>query len=291
MRIMVQKYGGTSVKGLERMRLVLDRVQKAHAEGFKVVVALSAMSGETNRLLKMAKEFSPNPDPAELDVLVTTGEQVSVSLFAILCKDAGLRARSLLGFQIPITTNSNFTRARIMEIDTERLRGLLEDHDVLVVAGFQGVDCLGRPTTLGRGGSDTTGVALAAALDAEVCEIYTDVNGVYTTDPNLCSTARKLERISYDEMLEFSSMGPRFCKYARWSSPRNSTCRFASVRRLPTIPAPWSLWRIRKWKTCWFRASLTTRTSAASRSETSSTARAWPLPFSPPSLKPASWWT
>ena len=209
MRIMVQKYGGTSVKGLERMRLVLDRVQKAHAEGFKVVVALSAMSGETNRLLKMAKEFSPSPDPAELDVLVTTGEQVSVSLFAILCKDAGLRARSLLGFQIPITTNSNFTRARIMEIDTERLRGLLEDHDVLVVAGFQGVDCLGRPTTLGRGGSDTTGVALAAALEAEVCEIYTDVNGVYTTDPNLCSTARKMERISYDEMLEFSSMGAK----------------------------------------------------------------------------------
>ena len=209
MRIMVQKYGGTSVKGLERMRLVLNRVQKAHAEGFKVVVALSAMSGETNRLLELAKEFSPNPDPAELDVMVTTGEQVSVALFAILCKDAGLRARSLLGFQIPITTNSNFTRARIMEIDTDRLRGLLDDHDVLVVAGFQGVDCLGRPTTLGRGGSDTTGVALAAALDAEVCEIYTDVNGVYTTDPNLCGAARKLDRISYDEMLEFSSMGAK----------------------------------------------------------------------------------
>ena len=209
MRILVQKYGGTSVKGLERMRLVLARVQKAHALGYKLVVALSAMSGETNRLLAQAREFSADPDPAELDVLVTTGEQVSVALFTMLAKDAGLRARSLLGHQIPITTNSNFTRARIMEIDASRMRSMLEDYDVLVVAGFQGVDCYGRVTTLGRGGSDTTGVALAAALEADVCEIYTDVNGVYTTDPNLCSAARKLDRISYDEMLEFSSQGAK----------------------------------------------------------------------------------
>ena len=209
MRIIVQKYGGTSVKGLERMRMVLDRVKKTQAAGYKLVVALSAMSGETNRLLAQAKEFSPNPDPAELDVLVTTGEQASVALFTMLAKDAGLRARSLLGFQIPITTNSNFTRARIMEIDTAHLKNLLEDYDVLVVAGFQGVDCHGRLTTLGRGGSDTTGVALAAALEAELCEIYTDVNGVYTTDPNLCSTARKMTRISYDEMLELSSQGAK----------------------------------------------------------------------------------
>lgn len=209
MRIMVQKYGGTSVKGLERMRLVLARVQKAHALGYKMVVALSAMSGETNRLLAQAREFSADPDPAELDVLVTTGEQASVALFTMLAKDAGLRARSLLGHQIPITTNSNFTRARIMEIDTARLKNMLEDYDLLVVAGFQGVDCHGRVTTLGRGGSDTTGVALAAALDAEVCEIYTDVNGVYTTDPNLCGAARKLDRITYDEMLELSSQGAK----------------------------------------------------------------------------------
>ncbi|WP_428568581.1 MAG: aspartate kinase [Solidesulfovibrio sp. DCME] len=209
MRIMVQKYGGTSVKGLERMRLVLDRVRKSHALGYKMVVALSAMSGETNRLLAQAKEFSADPDPAELDVLVTTGEQVSVALFTMLAKDAGLRARSLLGHQIPITTNSNFTRARIMEIDAHRIRAMLEDYDLLVVAGFQGVDCHGRVTTLGRGGSDTTGVALAAALSAEVCEIYTDVNGVYTTDPNLCRTARKLDRITYDEMLELSSQGAK----------------------------------------------------------------------------------
>jgi len=209
MRIIVQKYGGTSVKGLERMRLVLARIQKAHALGYKLVVALSAMSGETNKLLAQAREFSADPDPAELDVLVTTGEQASVALFTMLAKDAGLRVRSLLGHQIPITTNSNFTRARIMEIDAPHLRSLLEDYDVLVVAGFQGVDCHGRVTTLGRGGSDTTGVALAAALEADVCEIYTDVNGVYTTDPNLCSAARKLDRISYDEMLEFSSQGAK----------------------------------------------------------------------------------
>jgi len=209
MRIIVQKYGGTSVKGLERMRLVLARIQKAHALGYKLVVALSAMSGETNKLLAQAREFSADPDPAELDVLVTTGEQASVALFTMLAKDAGLRVRSLLGHQIPITTNSNFTRARIMEIDAAHLRSLLEDYDVLVVAGFQGVDCHGRVTTLGRGGSDTTGVALAAALEADVCEIYTDVNGVFTTDPNLCSAARKLERISYDEMLEFSSQGAK----------------------------------------------------------------------------------
>jgi aspartate kinase len=209
MRILVQKYGGTSVKGLERMRIVLGRIKKAHAEGYKLVVALSAMSGVTNGLLAQAREFSSCPDPSELDVLVTTGEQASVALFAMLAKDAGLRARSLLGFQIPIRTNSKFTRARIKDIDAAGIKAMLADHDVLVVAGFQGVDCNGRLTTLGRGGSDTTGVALAAALGAELCEIYTDVNGVYTTDPNLCSTARKMERISYDEMLELSSQGAK----------------------------------------------------------------------------------
>lgn len=209
MRILVQKYGGTSVKGLDRMRLVLERVKRGHAAGYKLVVALSAMSGVTNGLLEQAHEFSHCPDPAELDVLVATGEQASVALFSMLAKDAGLRARSLLGFQIPILTESKYTRARIMDINAERIKTMLEDYDVLVVAGFQGVDCEGRLTTLGRGGSDTTGVALAAALGAELCEIYTDVNGVYTTDPNLCSTARKLERISYEEMLELSSMGAK----------------------------------------------------------------------------------
>ena len=209
MRILVQKYGGTSVAGLDRMKQVEARVKKGLDEGFKVVVVLSAMSGETNRLLGLARQWSAAPDPSECDALVTTGEQVSVTLFAMLLKDAGIKCRSVMGFQIPILTNNNYGRARILEIDKARLVDMLEEFDVLVVAGFQGISCHGRLTTLGRGGSDTTGVALAAALDADVCEIYTDVNGVYTTDPNICSTARKMDRISYDEMLEFSSMGAK----------------------------------------------------------------------------------
>jgi len=209
MRILVQKYGGTSVAGLDRMKQVEARVKKGLAEGFKVVVVLSAMSGETNRLLGLARQWSANPDLSECDALVTTGEQVSVTLFAMLLKDAGIKCRSVMGFQIPILTNNNYARARILEIDNAKLLDMLEEFDVLVVAGFQGVSCHGRLTTLGRGGSDTTGVALAAALSADVCEIYTDVKGVYTTDPNMCSTARKLDRISYDEMLEFSSMGAK----------------------------------------------------------------------------------
>ncbi|NDY55150.1 aspartate kinase [Desulfovibrio sulfodismutans] len=209
MRILVQKYGGTSVAGLDRMKQVEARVKKGLAEGFKVVVVLSAMSGETNRLLGLARQWSANPDLSECDALVTTGEQVSVTLFAMLLKDAGIKCRSVMGFQIPILTNNNYGRARILEIDNAKLLDMLNEFDVLVVAGFQGVSCHGRLTTLGRGGSDTTGVALAAALSADVCEIYTDVKGVYTTDPNMCSTARKLDRISYDEMLEFSSMGAK----------------------------------------------------------------------------------
>jgi aspartate kinase len=209
MRIIVQKYGGTSVAGLDRMKQVKARVEKSLADGFKVVVVLSAMSGETNRLLGLAREFSADPDPSECDSLVTTGEQVSVALFAMLLKDAGIKCRSVLGFQIPILTNNNYGRARILEIDKARLMDLLEEFDVLVGAGFQGISCHGRLTTLGRGGSDTTGVALAAALSAEECEIYTDVKGVYTTDPNICSSARKMDRISYDEMLEYSSMGAK----------------------------------------------------------------------------------
>ncbi len=209
MRILVQKYGGTSVANLECMKQVLAKVKKSLAEGFKMVVALSAMSGETNRLLKMASTWSETPDPAETDCLVATGEQTTVALFAMMLKDEGIRARSLLGYQIPIRTNCNYSRARIMDIDSAKMKALLEDYDVLVVAGFQGVDDSGRITTLGRGGSDTTGVALAAALEAELCEIYTDVRGVYTTDPNMCSSARKMNRITYDEMLEFSSMGAK----------------------------------------------------------------------------------
>jgi aspartate kinase len=209
MNIVVQKFGGTSVAGLERMQQVMKKVLAARAQGNKLVVVLSAMSGETNKLIALANQFSEDPDPAEMDVLVTTGEQVSVALFAMLLKDAGVKARSLLGYQVPIETDSDFCRARIVNIDTDRIRAMLEEYDVLVMAGFQGCDCHGRITTLGRGGSDTSGVAIAAALKADTCEIYTDVDGVYTTDPNICSQARKLSRITYDEMLEMASMGAK----------------------------------------------------------------------------------
>ncbi|GFK95169.1 Aspartate kinase Ask_LysC [Fundidesulfovibrio magnetotacticus] len=209
MKIMVQKYGGTSVAGLERMRKVLSRVRNGLDEGYKVIVVLSAMAGETNKLIGLANEFSAKPDPEEMDALVVNGENVSIALFSLLAKSEGIRAKSLQGWQIPITTTDAYMKARIISIDEARLRNLLEDHDVLVVAGFQGVDCKGRMTTLGRGGSDTTGVALAAAVKADVCEIYTDVDGVFTTDPRVCSAARKLDRICYDEMLELASSGSK----------------------------------------------------------------------------------
>lgn len=209
MRILVQKFGGTSVADLECMKKVLERAKEAIAQGYKLVVVLSAMSGETNRLLALARTWSPDPDSSEMDVLVSTGEQVSIALFAMLMKDAGYKARSLLGFQACITTDCDFGRARITGIDDVKLRSMLEEYDCLVVAGFQGQDLDGRITTLGRGGSDTSAVALAAALKAEECVIYTDVDGVYTTDPNMCSVAQKMDRIAYDEMLEMASMGAK----------------------------------------------------------------------------------
>lgn len=209
MKVVVQKFGGTSVADLECMQQVQGKVQRKLEQGYKVVVVLSAMAGETDRLLKLARQWSDQPDPCELDVLLTTGEQISVSLFAMLLQKSGIKARSLLGFQIPIHTDPSYGRARILDIDDQNLEELLDRFQVLVVAGFQGCDCHNYLTTLGRGGSDTSAVALAAALQAEVCEIYTDVNGVYTTDPNICPQARKLPKIAYDEMLEMSSMGAK----------------------------------------------------------------------------------
>ncbi len=209
MRILVQKFGGTSVKDLHCMRLVLSKVRKALDQGYRVVVVLSAMAGETNRLISLAREFSPRPDPAELDALLAVGEQSSVALFAMLLKNEGIRARSVMGFQVPITTDEKYGRARILEIDSSVLKSMFNTYEVLVAAGFQGYDTNNRITTLGRGGSDTSAVALAAALNAELCEIFTDVDGVYTTDPNICSTARKMDRIAYDEMLEMASMGAK----------------------------------------------------------------------------------
>lgn len=208
MRTLVQKFGGTSVANLECMKQVREKVLAARAEGYKLVVVLSAMSGETNRLLALADEWSRSPDPAEVDVLVSTGEQVSVALFSMLMKDAGINACSMLGHQITISTDCAFGSARILDIDAKALTSKLEKYDVLVVAGFQGCTEEGRITTLGRGGSDTSAVALAAALGCE-CEIFTDVEGVFTTDPNICSVARKMDKISYDEMLEMASMGAK----------------------------------------------------------------------------------
>ena len=209
MRIMVQKFGGSSVATKERMLQVLEKVRTGLSSGCKVLAVLSARAGDTNHLLALANEWSDNPDPAECDMLVSTGEQVSVALFSMLLKDAGIRARSCTGGQIGIVSNSTFCKARIRKIDTAAIEALFNDHDVLVVTGFQGVTEDGRITTLGRGGSDTSAVALAAAAKAELCEIYTDVEGVFTTDPNICGKARKLEKVSYDEMLEMASMGAK----------------------------------------------------------------------------------
>ena len=209
MDILVQKFGGTSVATLESMKRVRDKVRDGLARHGKVIAVLSARAGETNALLALADQWSPAPDKAECDSLVSTGEQVSVSLFTMLLKDSGVNARSLLGWQIPIVTDEDYGRARILDIRSDVLRKYLEEYDVLVVAGFQGCSENGRVTTLGRGGSDTSAVALAAALDSAPCEIFTDVDGVYTTDPNICSTARKMERIAYDEMLELASQGAK----------------------------------------------------------------------------------
>ncbi len=209
MALIVQKYGGTSVANPDRIANVANRVVKTWRAGNKVVVVLSAMAGETDRLIKLGKEMADYPDPRELDVLMATGEQVTVSLFSIYLKAQGIPATSLLSHQAHIYTDRSYGKARIIGIDTARIREELKKGRIVTVAGFQGVDEGGNITTLGRGGSDTTAVAIAAALKADLCEIYTDVEGVFTTDPRVCPKARKLEKISYDEMLEMASLGAK----------------------------------------------------------------------------------
>ena len=210
MRILVQKFGGSSVADLECMKKVRAKVLAALEEGNKVVVVLSARYGQTNSLLERAYQWSDEPDPAELDVLLTTGEQESVALFSMLLRDSGVKARSFLGFQLPIVTDDAFGSARIDTISADTIREAFQTYDVVVMAGFQGRTPDMRLTTLGRGGSDTSAVAIAAALnDDTICDIYTDVDGVYTTDPRMCKDAHKMERISYDEMLEMASMGAK----------------------------------------------------------------------------------
>jgi len=207
--LIVQKYGGTSVGSIERMKAVAARCLATARQGHQVAVVVSAMSGETNRLLELTRQLQDDPNDREVDVIVSTGEQVSVGLVALAIRAAGGKARSFLGHQCKIVTDSAFSRARIVSIESQPIKDALAAGEIAVIAGFQGVDERGNITTLGRGGSDTTGVAIAAALKADVCEIYTDVDGVYTTDPNVVPTARKIERISYEEMLELASLGAK----------------------------------------------------------------------------------
>ncbi|MEK6196555.1 MAG: aspartate kinase [Desulfobacterales bacterium] len=209
MSLIVQKYGGTSVGSPEKIKAVAARVLDYSRKGHEMVIVLSAMSGETDRLTALANSVQDQPDTREMDVLLSTGEQVTISLFAMAVKAAGFDAISFLGDQVKILTSSLHTKARIQSVDTNKVEDQLAQGKIVVIAGFQGVDENGNITTLGRGGSDTTAVALAAALKADQCEIFTDVEGVYTTDPNVCASARKIDRISYDEMLELASLGAK----------------------------------------------------------------------------------
>jgi aspartate kinase len=209
MSLLVQKYGGTSVGTVERIQAVAEKVAKFKQQGHDLVVVVSAMSGETNRLVGLAKEMQVMPDPREMDVLLSTGEQVTIALLCMALKANGCEARSYTGGQVKIITDDAHTKARIQSIDEKNIRADLNAGRVVVVAGFQGVDENGSITTLGRGGSDTTGVALAAALKADECQIYTDVDGVYTTDPRIVSAAKRLDRVTFEEMLELASLGSK----------------------------------------------------------------------------------
>ena len=209
MTLIVQKYGGTSVGDIERIKNVAQRIIQAKEAGNDVIVVVSAMAGETDKLINLAHELIPIPDGRELDVLISTGEQISVALVSMAIKAMGHEAKSYLGYQIPIQTDSSFGKARITHVKSDNILKDVKAGKIVIVAGFQGIDNEGNITTLGRGGSDTTAVAIAVALRADVCEIFTDVDGVYTTDPNICEKARKLGKISYDEMLEMASLGAK----------------------------------------------------------------------------------
>jgi len=236
MATIVMKFGGTSVGSVERIKAVARRVAKAQAKGDRIVVVVSAMGGETDRLLKLAHEVSDRPDCREMDVVLSSGERVSIALLAMAVQDLGCPAQSLTGRQVGIITNEDYTQALIREVKGERIRQVLDEGKVAVVAGFQGISPSENVTTLGRGGSDLTAVALAAALKADVCEIYTDVDGVYTADPKIVPESRKLERISYEEMLEMAS---RCFTRGRWSMPPTTVSRYMSGPRLTTMPERW----------------------------------------------------
>lgn len=225
MALVVQKYGGTSVGDIERIKKVAERIIETKKEGNEVAVIVSAMAGETDRLIGLARQITNGPNEREYDVMVSTGEQVSVALLAMALESQGYPARSFLGSQIKITTDGAFTKARILGVETEGIFKELKSGAIAVIAGFQGIDREGNITTLGRGGSDTTAVAIAAALKADYCEIYTDVEGVYTTDPAICPEAKKLKRVSYEEMLEMASMGAKVLQFR--------SVEFAMKHRVP----------------------------------------------------------
>lgn len=226
MALIVQKYGGTSVGSVERIKNVARRIAKWQNAGHQVVVVVSAMSGETNRLIALAKEIQKNPDPRELDVIASTGEQVTIGLLAMALQNLGVPARSYTATQVRVLTDNAFTKARIKEIDSHRIMADLNDGKVVIVAGFQGCDEEGNITTLGRGGSDTSAVALAAALHADECLIFTDVDGIYTTDPRVVSDARKLDVVAFEEILEMASLGSKVLQIR--------SVEFAGKYRVPT---------------------------------------------------------
>lgn len=242
MALYVQKFGGTSVGSPERIQAVAERVAKFVAQGHQVVVVVSAMSGETNRLLALANEINPQPAPRELDMLVSTGEQVTIALLAMAIAGKGIGATSYTGAQVGILTDKSYTKARIIEIDTTPIENDLAAGKVVVVAGFQGVDEEGNITTLGRGGSDTTAVALAAALKADECQIYTDVDGVYTADPRICSKAKRLDQITVEEMLELASLGSKILQIravefaGKYQVPLRVLSSFADLTDTENLP-------------------------------------------------------
>lgn len=242
MALYVQKFGGTSVGSPERIQAVAERVAKFVAQGHQVVVVVSAMSGETNRLLALAEEINPKPAPRELDMLVSTGEQVTIALLAMAIAGKGIGATSYTGAQVGILTDKSYTKARIIKIDTTPIETDLAAGKVVVVAGFQGVDEEGNITTLGRGGSDTTAVALAAALKADECQIYTDVDGVYTADPRICSKAKRLDQITVEEMLELASLGSKILQIravefaGKYQVPLRVLSSFADLTDTDNLP-------------------------------------------------------
>ena len=270
MALIVQKYGGTSVGSTDRIKNVARRVARYHREGHQLVVVVSAMSGETNRLLALAKELSASPNPRELDVVAATGEQVTIGLLAIALEAIGIRAKSYTGGQVKVLTDSAFTKARIQSIDDAAMRADLEAGTVVIVAGFQGVDDEGNITTLGRGGSDTSGVALAAALKADECQIYTDVDGVYTTDPRIVPDARRLDTITFEEMLEMASLGSKVLQIrsVEFAGKYNVGCGCCRRSRIPSRRPRARSSPTRKtstWKRPSFPASRSTATRPRSR--------------------------